>query len=446
MIIDINNYLSWGEFRKQPHVANLPIKEQMQHYSLYSQQYNMMRMQWLAENVRLMGSNTTTTSAAAAAGGGGHGTNPTPPPPPPTINSSFVAFGSYVNNTTPVGGYADRTSPGLNTWFTASYLVTNPFNKDTAKFVTGSGVVSGYDTFVVVGTGFDAGLQGRSIFWSADGKDWNPVDASGISGSYYNRSVAYGYSDNTLADTSFVVAGSGSISTIPAVTVQGGIWTYYTSTNYNGLRTVYNGKDGGNNNLWLALGDTIGATQFGYQSSDTTNWTVANSNIANTDVDSIYSLAYAEDIGMWLAGVKPKGGTGRFIYTSTDGATWTAGDNSTADIFTTACYAVAYIGNGTWLLGGDKRSGDGCIFTYDSQMNAAAPLNIGLLDECYSIAYDGSWAVAVGRVATPGSNTIIIYSGNPTNGGSWVQSTTTASMWADGYAVASQNRQYMYPQ
>lgn len=445
MIIDINNFLSWGDFRKQPHIIKLPLKEQMHHYNYYTQQYNMMRMQWLAENVRLMGHTTTTSAAAAAGGAGGHGTPPpTPPtpPPPPTINSSFVAFGSYTSVSSSIGGYADRTSPGLNTWFTASYNLGG-LSKDNAKLVTGSSVAVGSDTFVLVGTGKEAGLDGRSIFWSSDGKDWYPVDNS-QSGSYYNRSVAYGYSDNLLSDTSFVVAGSGSISTIPAINAQGGTWTYYTSSNYNGLRTVYNGKDGSNNNLWLALGDVIGTNQFGYQSSDTSTWTIANSDIPSADVDSIYSLAYAEDIGMWLAGVKPKGGTGRFIYTSTDGATWTAGNNTIADIFTTACYAVAYIGNGTWLLGGDKRGAAGCIYTYDG--NAAQPLNISLLDECYSIAYDGSWAVAVGRVATPGSNTIIIYSNNPTDGNSWVQSNTTASMWADGYAVASQNRQYMYPQ
>jgi hypothetical protein len=157
----------------------------------------------------------------------------------------------------------------------------------------------------------------------------------------------------------------------------------------------------------------------------------------------MYSLAYDDSVTLWVAGVKPKaGGAGNFLYTCTDpnasagGANWTpAGPN----IFTTACYAVLSVGgSGTWIVGGDA-NGQGCLFRFDGA--TALSLNVTLLDTCYSLAYDGTAIVAVGKKAA--TNGVVIYS--TYGGGTWNQSTSTTPVWKDGFAVASATGPNMYP-
>ena len=363
----------------------------------------------------------------------------------PVTASSFVAFGSYSTVTTPPGGYFDTAN--YNVWYTASLSGTpSVFTLANSRLTTGSGVVSdGLGNWVMVGraSGSAATTSSYSIFNSTDGKTWGPVDASKVSGSIEYRSVAWGYFDSTLSSKAWVAVGSGSIATSQNTNSN---WMYQNLSTYNGFRAVYNGKDGSGNNLWLAVGDLIApgpnAIYGYYVASATGSWQQAPTDISSGDVDSMYSLAYDDSVTLWVAGVKPKaGGAGNFLYTSTDpngsagGANWTPAGSS---IFTTACYAVASLGGGTWIVGGDA-NGQGCLFRFDGA--SAQSLNVTLLDTCYSLAYNGTAIVAVGKKAA--TNGVIIYS---TNGGnSWTQSTNTTSLWKDGFAVASATGPNMYP-
>lgn len=437
MIIDINNYLSWGEFVKQPHVAKLNINEQMKQYSYYSQQYNMLRLQWLAENSRIIGQSTTTTSAAASAGGGG-GSTPTPPTPP-TINASFVAFGSRGSFDL-LAGYSDVDS--LNTWYTASF-VGNPttFTLANSKFATGSGIATDGSVWVAVGT--RSGSVGYSILNSTNGEGWQSVDQSGVIGSAIYRDVAYGYRSNVGGVGMFVAVGSGSIAT----SLDGVNWDY-DNTRYSGLRAVYNGKTnilGSPQNFWIAVGDNNGG-KYGYATNNATSgsspgW--VDFSIGTTDPAALHAVAFSDFNGVpgtWLLGAQPSVGN-KYIYKSTDGgATWTDpvnGDNN----FTTACYALAFSrfgggNNGLWVAGGD---GSPLLWSDDDGENWTSA-GVTDLDVCYSIAWDGTYFVAVGEKA--GQDSVALYS---TDGMSWTKSTTTTDMWLNGYAVASAAGPDMYP-
>ena len=363
----------------------------------------------------------------------------------PVTASSFVAFGSYSTVTTPPGGYFDTAN--FNVWYTASLSGTpSTFTLANSKLATGSAIATdGLGNWVVVGraSGSVATVSNISIY-TGDGKAWTSVDQSAINGSIEYRSVAWGYNDASLSAKAWVVVGSGSIANS---TTNYNNFSYINSTNYNGLRAVYNGKDGTGANLWLAVGDVItpgSNAVYGYYSLDATGgWQQAPTDIPSNDVDSMYSLAYDESVSLWVAGVKPKaGGAGNFLYTSTDpngsggGANWTGfGPN----IFATACYTVISVGSGNWIVGGDKTGTSGCLFRFDG--STAQSLNVTLLDTCYSLAYDGTNIIAVGKKAA--TNGVIIYSNN--GGSTWTQSTNTTSLWKDGFAVAAATGPNMYP-
>jgi hypothetical protein len=362
----------------------------------------------------------------------------------PVTASSFVAFGSYSTVTTPPGGYFDTAN--YNMWYTAS-LSGNPsaFTLVNSRLATGSGVVSdGLGNWVMVGRASGSAASGSySIFNSVNGKTWTSVDNSRISGSVEFRSVAWGYLNSGLTDKVWVAAGSGSIAKSP---YDINSWSYTGSAGYNGLRAVYNGKDGGNGNLWLAVGDVVtpGAqATYGYYTSDVAEpWSPFTTGVASNDVDSMYSLCYDDQSGFWVIGVKPKaGGINCFLYTTLDPTninSWTPA-NASANIFTTACYAVVSLGSGNWLVGGDA-NGQGCLFRFDGVTNVQS-LNVTLLDTCYSLAYDGTTIVAVGKKAA--TNGVVIYS---TDGGNnWTQSTNTTPIWKDGFAVAGATGPNMYP-
>jgi hypothetical protein len=364
----------------------------------------------------------------------------------PITASSFVAFGSYSTNTTPPGGYFDITN--FNVWYTAS-LSSSAFTLANSRFATGSGIATdGSSNWVVVGRASGSLASGSySIFNSTNGKTWAPISSSRISGSVEYRNVAWGYTNNyNPSDKTWVAVGSGSIA---VSAVNNASWTYNNSSTYNGLRVVYNGKDGTGANLWLAVGDFITAAPpvniFGYYTVDPNGtWLQAPSDMDTRDVSAYYSLGYDNATSLWTAGVKPAaGGTNIFIYTCTDpngaagGANWIPIVQS-ANIFTTACYAVLSLGGSNWLVGGDKNS-QGPIFSFDG--STIQSLNVTLLDTCYSLAYDGTNIVAVGKKAA--TNGVVIYS---TDGGnSWSTSTSTTPVWGDGFAIAAANRSGMYP-
>jgi hypothetical protein len=431
MIIDINNYLSWGDFRKQPHVANLPIAEQMKHYSLYSQQYNMMRMQWLAENVRLMGSNTTTTSAAASAGGaGGHGTPPpTPPPTPPTVNADFVTFGSR-GSFDRLAGYADSTN--LDAWYTASLGSGNGvLSLSNTRFATGSGIATDGDNWVAVGKGSGSANQVNSIMYSNNGKSWNVVDQSGINGTVDYRDVAWGYISSVGGSTTFVAVGSGSI----ANSTDGANWTYDNNSTFNGLYAVGNGLNSTNDNIWLAVGDNTNATRYGYTTSNATSSWTTQFDLGSSDPTRLRCVVFANDVSTWLIGSEPGVGND-CVYKSTDGTlSWTPSGNN---LFTTACHALAYGGSSLWVAGGD--GSDPIQYSTDNGDNWNSAGAGSLLDVCYSIAWNGTYFIAVGSKS--GLDTVALYS---TDGQTWTQSTNTTQAWADGYAVASATGPQMYP-
>jgi hypothetical protein len=360
----------------------------------------------------------------------------------PVTASSFVAFGSYSTVTTPPGGYFDIAN--YNVWYTASLNGTpSAFTLANSKLATGSAVATdGQGNWVMVGVASGSYTGSYSIFNSVNGKTWVPVDASRKSGSIEYRSVAWGYLNTSLTDKVWVAAGSGSIAKSP---FDVNSWSYTGSTSYNGLRAVSNGKDGGNSNLWLAVGDVVtpGAQAvYGYYTSDVTGpWSSFTTGIASNDVDSMYSLCYDDQSGLWVVGTKPKaGGANYFLCTSTDPITvnsWTS-VNASANIFTTACYAVVSLGS-NWIIGGDA-NGQGCLFRFDGATTVQS-LGVTLLDTCYSLAYDGTTIVAVGKKAA--TNGVVIYSTD--GGGTWNQSTSTTPVWKDGFAVASATGPNMYP-
>jgi hypothetical protein len=242
----------------------------------------------------------------------------------------------------------------------------------------------------------------------------------------------------------FVAVGSGSIAT----SLDSVSWDY-DNTRYSGLRAVYNGKTnilGSPANFWIAVGDDNGG-KYGYTTNDATSgsspgW--VDFTIGTTDPAALHSVAFTDfngAPGTWLLGAQPAIGN-KYVYKSTDGgATWTDpvnGDN----VFTTACYALAFsntLGSsnkGLWVAGGD---GDPIMWSDDDGENWTTA-SVTDLDVCYSIAWDGTYFVAVGNKA--GQDSVVLYS---TDGLSWTKSTTTTDMWLTGYAVASATGPSMYP-
>jgi hypothetical protein len=200
-------------------------------------------------------------------------------------------------------------------------------------------------------------------------------------------------------------------------------WTVTNSNNYfiNGLSYGI----ANNGSKWISTGQS-GSNNTIIFSENGITWQPVNNNIF---VYAGYTVAYGN--GLWVAGGgNPTGVNGNTIIYSSDGLNWTGASNST-DFFESnkgICNVVTY-NNGLWLAGGSGNvsstliwSEDGDIWndiTYDSDGGITL-----FTAKCSGIAYNNNLWVAVGN----GTNSIA-YS---IDGKEWSVSTSGNNIFTSG--------------
>jgi hypothetical protein len=220
--------------------------------------------------------------------------------------------------------------------------------------------------------------DGNEIAYSLNGKSWlTTTHASYLSG----RGVAYG-KDNTGADL-WVIAGSGSSSSLMFWSTNGIDWNISASIGGSYGSVVAYGKDASNAGLWVASTE-LAVKPIKYSSTGKGSWTdaSANSSIVN-------SIAYGKDAsgaGLWIAGASN-------IMKSVDGKNWITIPYITGGIYSVSkvAYGKDASGAGLWVAG----SGFTPFIAYSSNGNdwsATTSTERNGCGEVNSVAYgiDGS--------------------------------------------------------
>ena len=260
-------------------------------------------------------------------------------------------------------------------------------------------------THVAVGAGLDS-----TIAYSYDGINWNRA------GRLFNNQANCVATNGSI----WIAGGSaggyfyGSGTNAPyrlAYSFDGINWTGVNNANsllaMGQVKGIAYGKDGSNNNLWVAVGESGLATSF-----DGVNWTGRSFTLAS------FGSAVATNGSRWIC----VGSNPNTMTTSTNGINWTGLGSTT---FTNAGYGIAHNGS-MWVAVGQGTNT--IAYSYDGTTwigVTSSPIStVG-----YGVAWNGAMWVAVGQ----GSNSIA-YS---YDGIAWTGVTGSSALFStNGWSIA----------
>ena len=225
-----------------------------------------------------------------------------------------------------------------------------------AQFSTSGYDVAGPATYDVSTASVGLYISGPGLRRSADGTNWTNTQfsilnenstygniASGLDGSGNVIFIATGQNNNGLGNTI-------------ATTTDGVTWTGRGMAGFNGAygfaSGIAFGKDGSGNNLWVVTGRvtdyTMGEGNCIASSSDGYNWVVRNSTIFNRYGGN--DVAFGKDGGgnnLWVA---VGGGDATAYATSTNGTSWTGRIISGITIGQSVVFGKDASGGNLWII------------------------------------------------------------------------------------------------
>lgn len=260
-------------------------------------------------------------------------------------NNLWVAVGDIT------GGQVATSSDG-NAWIQK----TTPVNG--ARFGIAYGKDgSGNGLWVSVGSGTN------KIIISSDGNTWNPTSNNAFGATTVSK-VAYG--KDSLGNGLWIAVGEEKI----ARSTNGNTWTVITPSVLSSYNNIRYGKNGSGNGLWVVGGTgTIGSANIFASSTDGGNTWSGNGGKSN--FFSVQEVSYGKDgsnNNLWVAGCNTLAATPNVLVArSLNGTTWDPAPE--ISIFTKINglkYGKDSSGNSLWLAAGD---GTGISFVKSSDGN-----------------------------------------------------------------------------
>jgi len=316
-----------------------------------------------------------------------------------------------------------------------------------AHFSTSGYDVAGPATYDVSTASVGLYISGPGLRRSADGTNWTNSQFSIL-----NNNSIYGSIESGLdgsGNVIFIATGQNNngLGNTIATTTDGVTWTGRGLAGFNGqsgfASGIAFGKDGAGNNLWVVTGrvttNTMGEGNCIASSSDGYNWVVRNSTIFNYSGGN--GVAFGKDGGgnnLWVAV-----GHGDTAYaTSTNGTSWTGRTISGITNGQSVVFGKDASGGNLWIILSPNasnsikisKSSDGYNWTTQIILNYQIPTGI-------AFGKDGSgvnlWAI-ICTLSNNASVRTVIYSYDTTT---WVNA-NVVGMSGDGRKVSYVNNRW----